>query len=156
MILYLTLIFPQVDLLGYGNNGEKVQYIKISDTPLTGSNISSIISKADWIEFSMVGAVDKNGNYLYPTAPSSSIVERYIIGNVNDKGTYNSIIINDSSPESSIAVAANSSSAGTGFSYIDSQFSVDSDCDPLLNNATEPRTNEWLQEKAMALTGMNG
>jgi len=128
------------------NNGEKVQYIKISDTPLTGSNISSIISKADWIEFSMVGAVDKNGNYLYPTAPSSSIVERYIIGNVNDKGTYNSIIINDSSPESSIAVAANTSSAGTGFSYIDSQFSVDSDCDPLLNNATEPRTNEWLQD----------
>ena len=128
------------------NNGEKVQYIKISDTPLTGSNISSIISKADWIEFSMVGAVDKNGNYLYLTAPSSSIVERYIIGNVNDKGTYNSIIINDSSPESSIAVAANTSSAGTGFSYIDSQFSVDSDCDPLLNNATEPRTNEWLQD----------
>ena len=128
------------------NNGEKVQYIKISNTPLTGSNISSTINQADWIEFSMVGAVDKNGNYLYPTAPSSSIVERYIIGNTNNKGTYNSIITNYSSPESSIAVAANSSSAGTGFSYIDSQFSIDSDCDPLLNNATEPRTNEWLQD----------
>jgi hypothetical protein len=128
------------------NNGEKVQYIKISNTPLTGSNISSTINQAEWIEFSMVGAIDKNGNYLYPTAPSSSIVERYIIGNTNNKGTYNSIITNYSSPETSIAVAANSSSAGTGFSYIDSQFSVDSDCDPLLNNATEPRTNEWLQD----------
>ena len=128
------------------NNGEKVQYIKISNTPLTGSNISSTINQADWIEFSMVGAVDKNGNYLYPTSPSSSIVERYIIANANDQGTYNSIITNYSSPETSIAVAANSSSEGTGFSYIDSQFSIDSDCDPLLNNATEPRTNEWLQD----------
>jgi hypothetical protein len=128
------------------NNGEKVQYIKISNTPLTGSNISSTINQAEWIEFSMVGAVDKNGNYLYPTAPSSSIVERYIIGNANNRGTYNSIITNYSSPETSIAVAANSSSAGTGFSYIDSQFSIDPDCDPLLNNATEPRTNEWLQD----------
>ena len=128
------------------NNGEKVQYIKISNTPLTGSNISSTINRAEWIEFSMVGAVDKNGNYLYPTSPSSSIVERYIIANANDQGTYNSIITNYSSPETSIAVAANSSSEGTGFSYIDSQFSIDSDCDPLLNNATEPRTNEWLQD----------
>jgi len=128
------------------NNGEKVQYIKISNTPLTGSNISSTINQADWIEFSMVGAVDKNGNYLYPTAPSSSIVERYIIGNTNNKGTYNSIITNYSSTETSIAVAANSSSAGTGFSYIDSQFEINQDCDPLLNNATEPRTNEWLQD----------
>jgi len=128
------------------NNGEKVQYIKISNTPLTGSNISSTINRAEWIEFSMVGAVDKNGNYLYPTSPSSSIVERYIIANANDQGTYNSIITNYSSPETSIAVAANSSSAGTGFSYIDSQLSIDPDCDPLLNNATEPRTNEWLQD----------
>jgi len=128
------------------NNGEKVQYIKISNTPLTGSNISSTINRAEWIEFSMVGAVDKNGNYLYSTSPSSSIVERYIIGNANNKGTYNSIITNYSSPETSIAVAANSSSAGTGFSYIDSQFEIDQDCDPLLNNATEPRQNEWLQD----------
>jgi hypothetical protein len=36
------------------NNGDKVQYIKISDTPLTGSNISSTINQAKWIEFSMV------------------------------------------------------------------------------------------------------
>lgn len=128
------------------NNGEKVQYIKISNTPLTGSNISSILNQADWVEFSMVGAIDKNGNYLYPTAPSSSIVERYIIGNTNNKGTYNSIITNYSSPESSIAVSANTSSAGTGFSYIDSQFSVDSDCNPLLNNAFDFRPNEWLQD----------
>ena len=128
------------------NNGEKVQYIKISDTPKTGSNISSTINKAEWIEFSMVGAVDKNGSLLYPTSPSSSIIERYIIGNANDKGTYNSIITNYSSPESSIAVAANTSSTETGFSYIDSQFEIDQDCDPLLNNATEPRPNEWLQD----------
>jgi hypothetical protein len=128
------------------NNGEKVQYIKISNTPKTGSNISSTINKAEWIEFSMLQARDKNGSLLYPTATNSAIVERYIIGNANDKGTYNSIIINDSSPETSIAVAANTSSAETGFSYIDSQFSIDSDCDPLLNNATEPRTNEWLQD----------
>lgn len=128
------------------NNGEKVQYIKISNTPLTGSNISSTLNQADWVEFSMVGAIDKNGNYLYPTAPSSSIVERYIIGNTNNKGTYNSIITNYSSPESSIAVSANTSSAGTGFSYVDSQFSVDSDCNPLLNNAFDFRPNEWLQD----------
>jgi hypothetical protein len=128
------------------NNGEKVQYIKISNTPKTGSNIGSTINQAEWIEFSMVGAVDKNGSLLYPTAPNSSIVERYIIGNANNKGTYNSIITNDSSPETSIAVAANTSSDGTGFSYIDSQFSVGQDCNPLLNNATEPRINEWLQD----------
>ena len=118
------------------NNGEKVQYIKISNTPLTGSNISSAINRAEWIEFSMVEAKDKNGNYLYPTAPNSSQVERYIINNANDQGTYNSIIINDSSPETSTAVSANTSSIGTGFTYIDQQFSINSDCDPLLNNAT--------------------
>ena len=128
------------------NNGEKVQYIKISNTPLTGSNISSIINKADWIEFSMVEAIDKNGNYLYPTAPTSPRIERYIIGNANNKGTYNSIIINDSSPETSIAVAANTASDGTGFSYLDSQFSVGQDCNPLLNNAFDFRPNEWLQD----------
>jgi hypothetical protein len=128
------------------NNGEKVQYIKISNTPLTGSNISSAINRAEWIEFSMVEAKDKNGNYLYPTTPNSSQVERYIINNANDQGTYNSIIINDSSIETSTAVSANTSSIGTGFTYIDQQFSINSDCDPLLNNATEPRTNEWLQD----------
>ena len=128
------------------NNGEKVQYIKISNTPLTGSNISSIINKADWIEFSMVEAIDKNGNYLYPTAPTSPRTERYIIGNANNKGTYNSIITNDSSPETSIAVAANTASDGTGFSYLDSQFSVTQDCNPLLNNAFDFRPNEWLQD----------
>jgi hypothetical protein len=128
------------------NNGNKVQYIKISNTPLTGSNISSAINQAEWLEFSMVEVKDKDGNYLYPTSPNSVQVERYIIDNASDKGTYNSIIINDSSPETSIAVIANSSSAETGFSYIDQQFSIDQDCDPLLNNATEPRTNEWLQD----------
>jgi hypothetical protein len=128
------------------NNGEKVQYIKISDTPLTGSNISSIISKADWIEFSMLQARDKNGNLLYPTATTTSRVERYIIGNVNDKGAYDSIIINSSSPETSIAVSADTSSAETGFSFIDQQFEIDQDCNPLLNNAVEPRINEWLQD----------
>ena len=128
------------------NNGDKVQYIKISNTPLTGSNISSTINSAEWIEFSMVEARDKDGNYLYPTAPNSAIVERYVIANANDQGTYNSIIINDSSTETSNAVTANSSSTDTGFSYIDQQFEIDQDCDPLLNNATEPRPNEWLQD----------
>jgi hypothetical protein len=128
------------------NNGEKVQYIKISNTPLTGSNISSTINRAEWIEFSMVEAIDKDGNYLYPTAPNSARVERYIIDNAADKGVYNSIITNYSSPETSTAVSANTSSAETGFSYIDQQFSIDQDCDPLLNNAVEPRPNEWLQD----------
>jgi hypothetical protein len=128
------------------SNGNKVQYIKISNTPLTGSNISSTINQAEWLEFSMVEAVDKDNNYLYPTSPNSSRVERYIIDNASDRGTYNSIIINDSSPETSIAVFANTSSTETGFSYIDQQFSVNQDCDPLLNNATEPRINEWLQD----------
>jgi hypothetical protein len=128
------------------NNGEKVQYIKISNTPATGSNIGSVINRAEWIEFSMVEAIDKNGNYLYPTSPNSARVERYVISNANDKGLYNSIIINDSSTETSTAVAANTSSAETGFSYIDQQFSIDQDCDPLLNNAVEPRPNEWLQD----------
>jgi hypothetical protein len=128
------------------NNGNKVQYIKISDTPLTGSNIDTVIKKAEWVEFSMVGAKNKDGNLLYPTSPSSSQIERYIIGNVNDKGTYNSIIINDASSETSTAVFANVEDAETGFSYIDQQFSVNQDCDPLLNNATEPRVNEWLQD----------
>jgi hypothetical protein len=128
------------------NNGEKVQYVKISNTPTTGSNIGSIINRAEWIEFSMVEAIDKNGNYLYPTSPNSARIERYIIDNANDKGLYNSIIINDSSAETSTAVSANTSSAETGFSYIDQQFSIDQDCDPLLNNAVEPRPNEWLQD----------
>jgi len=128
------------------NNGDKVQYIKISNTPLTGSNISSTINLAEWIEFSMVEAKDKTGNFIYPTSPNSSRVERYIIDNAVDIGTYNSIIINSSSPETSNAVTANTASIDTGFSYIDQQFSIDQDCDPLLNNATEPRTNEWLQD----------
>lgn len=128
------------------NNGDKVQYIKISNTPLTGSNISSTINLAEWIEFSMVGAKDKTGNFIYPTAPNTARVERYVIDNAIDIGTYNSIIINSSSPETSNAVTANTASTDTGFSYIDQQFSIDQDCDPLLNNATEPRTNEWLQD----------
>ena len=128
------------------NNGDKVQYIKISNTPLTGSNTGRILNKAEWIEFSMVEATDKNGNLLYPTSPNSARVERYVINNASDKGTYNSIIINSPSSETSTAVFANTSSAETGFSYIDQQFSIDQDCDPLLNNATEPRTNEWLQD----------
>lgn len=128
------------------NNGDKVQYIKISDTPLTGSNISSAINHAEWIEFSMVGAKDKTGNFIYPTSPNTARVERYVIDNANDKGAYNSIIINSSSPETSDAITANTASSDTGFSYIDQQSSIDQDCDPILNNATEPRTNEWLQD----------
>jgi hypothetical protein len=128
------------------NNGEKVQYVKISNTPKTGSNISSTINQAEWIEFSMVEAKDKTGNFIYPTSPNSARVERYVIDNATDIGTYNSIIINSSSPETSNAITANTSSAETGFSYIDQQFSIDQDCDPLLNNAVEPRLNEWLQD----------
>jgi hypothetical protein len=128
------------------SNGNKVQYIKISNTPTTGSNISSIINRAEWIEFSMVGAKNKEGNFLYPTSPTSARVERYVINNANDIGTYNSIIINDSSTETSTAVSADTTNSQTGFSYIDTQFSIDQDCDPILNNATEPRTNEWLQD----------
>jgi hypothetical protein len=128
------------------NNGDKVQYIKISNTPLTGSNISSAVNKAEWIEFSMVETKDKNGNYLYPTSPNLSRVERYIINNALDIGTYNSITINSSSPETSIAISASTTNAETGFTYIDQQFSINQDCDPLLNNATEPRINEWLQD----------
>ena len=128
------------------SNGNKVQYIKISNTPQIGSNISSTINRAGWIEFSMVGAKNKDGNFLYPTSPNSARVERYIIDNASDRGTYNSIAINDSSPETSVAVFADASNAETGFSYIDQQFNIDQDCDPLLNNATEPRMNEWLQD----------
>jgi hypothetical protein len=128
------------------SNGNKVQYIKISNTPQIGSNISSTINRAGWIEFSMVGAKNKDGNFLYPTSPNSARVERYIIDNASDRGTYNSIAINDSSPETSVAVFADASNAETGFSYIDQQFNIDQDCDPLLNNATEPRINEWLQD----------
>lgn len=128
------------------NNGDKVQYIKISNTPLTGSNISSVINEAEWVEFSMVEAKDKTGNFIYPTSPNTARVERYIIDNALDRGSFNSIIINSSSPETSNAVTANTASADTGFSYIDQQFSIDQDCDPILNNATEPRTNEWLQD----------
>jgi hypothetical protein len=128
------------------NNGNKVQYIKISDTPRTGSNIDTVIKKAEWIEFSMVGAKNKDGNFLYPTSPNSAQIERYVIDNTNDEGTYNSIVINDASSETSTAVFANIEDVETGFSYIDQQFSVNQDCDPLLNNATEPRINEWLQD----------
>jgi hypothetical protein len=128
------------------NNLDKVQYIKVSNTPATGSNISSIINRAEWIEFSMVGAKDKTGNFIYPTSPNTSRVERYVIDNANDKGTYNSIIINSSTPETSDAITADTTNTKTGFSYIDQQFSIDQDCDPLLNNATEPRINEWLQD----------
>jgi hypothetical protein len=128
------------------NNGDKVQYIKISNTPLTGSNISTAINKAEWIEFSMVEAKDKNGNYLYPTSSNIAQIERYIINNALDEGSFNFIVINSSSPETSIAISASTTNAETGFTYIDQQFSIDQDCDPLLNNATEPRINEWLQD----------
>jgi hypothetical protein len=128
------------------NNGDKVQYIKISNSPLTGSNISSAINKAEWVEFSMVEAKDKNGNFIYTTSPNLARVERYVIDNATDVGTYNSIIVNSSSPETSIAISASTTNAETGFTYIDQQFSIDQDCDPLLNNVTEPRLNEWLQD----------
>jgi hypothetical protein len=128
------------------NNGDKVQYIKISNSPLTGSNISSAINKAEWVEFSMVEAKDKNGNFIYTTSPNLARVERYVIDNATDVGTYNSIIVNSSSPETSIAISASTTNAETGFTYIDQQFSIDQDCDPLLNNVTEPRPNEWLQD----------
>ena len=128
------------------NNLDKVQYIKISNTPATGSNISSTINRAEWIEFSMVGAKDKTGTFIYPTSPDTARVERYVIDNANDKGAYNSIIINSSTSETSDAVTADTTNTKTGFSYIDQQFSIDQDCDPILNNATEPRINEWLQD----------
>ena len=128
------------------NNGDKVQYVKISNTPLTGSNISSAINRAEWIEFSMVEAKDKTGNFIYPSSSNTARIERYVIDNASDRGTYNSIIINSSSPETSNAITANTASTDTGFSYIDQQSNIDQDCDPLLNNATEPRTNEWLQD----------
>jgi hypothetical protein len=128
------------------NNGDKVQYIKVSNTPLTGSNISSVINRAEWIDFSMVEAVDKNGNFLYPTSPNTARLERYIIDNALDRGNYNTVVVNSSSPKSSKAVFANNLDVNTGFSYIDQQFNIDQDCNPILNNATEPRSNEWLQD----------
>ena len=97
------------------NNGDKVQYIKISNTPLTGSNISTAINKAEWIEFSMVEAKDKNGNYLYPTSSNIAQIERYIINNALDEGSFNFIVINSSSPETSIAISASTTNAETGF-----------------------------------------
>jgi hypothetical protein len=128
------------------NNGDKVQYIKISNTPLTGSNIGTAINKAKWIEFSMVESTDKDGNYLYPTSPNIAQIERYVINNALDEGLFNFVTIDSSSPETSIAISANSASSDTGFSYIDQQATIDQDCNPLLNNATEPRINEWLQD----------
>jgi len=128
------------------NNGDKVQYIKISNTPKTGSNIGSIINNAEWIEFSMVRAKDKNGNFLYPASPNSSSVERYTMYSAINNGLYSSINVNPTSAETSNAVTADTASAETGFSYIDQQFVIDQDCNPLLNNATDPRTNDWLQD----------
>ena len=128
------------------NNLDKVQYIKISNTPLTGSNIGPIIGNAEWIEFTMVQAKDKNGNFLYPASPNSASVERYSMYSAINNGLYSSINVNPFSLETSNAVTANTSSAETGFSYIDQQFVIDQDCNPLLNNATEPRINDWLQD----------
>lgn len=130
----------------FWNNGDKVQYIKISNTPLTGSNISSTINRAEWIEFSMTEAKDKTGNFIYPTSPTTARIERYVIDNANDRGTYNSIIINSPSPETSNAITSNPTGSDSGFSYIDQQYDINQNCDPLLNNATEPRINEWLQD----------
>jgi hypothetical protein len=128
------------------NNGDKVQYIKISNTPLTGSNIGTIINNAEWIEFSMVGAKDKNGNFLYPASPNSASVERYTMYSAINNGSYSSINVNPLSLETTNAVTADVTNTETGFSYIDQQFIINQDCNPLLNNATEPRVNEWLQD----------
>jgi hypothetical protein len=128
------------------NNLDKVQYIKISNTPLTGSNASSTLNKAEWIEFSMVEAKDKDGNFIHSSSPTIPRTERYVIDNANDRGSYNTIIINSSNGQTSNAVTANTASADAGFSFIDQQYSINSDCDPVLNNAVEPRKNEWLQD----------
>jgi hypothetical protein len=128
------------------NNGNKIQYIKISNTPSTGSNVSPVLNKAEWIEFSMLAAKNKDGNLLFPTSPTIPSTERYTVYSSINRGSYSSININSSSPETSTAVSANALSAETGFSYIDQQFTLNQDCNPVLNNATEPRTNDWLQD----------
>jgi hypothetical protein len=128
------------------NNGDKVQYIKISNTPVTGSSITPIVNRAGWIEFSMVEAKNKLGNFIYPTSPNTVQLERYIIDNTNKKPSYSTLVINSNSVESSEAVIANSSSVSTGFSYFDQQFNINQDCNPIVNNATEPRLNPWLQD----------
>jgi hypothetical protein len=128
------------------NNGDKVQYIKISNTPVTGSSITPIVNRAGWIEFSMIGAKNKLDNFLYPTSPNTVQLERYIINNTNEKPSYSTLIIDSTSNQTSEAITADSSNVNTGFSYFDQQFNINQDCNPIANNATEPRFNPWLQD----------
>jgi len=140
------------------SNGDKIQYIKISNTPLIGSNISLPLNRSEKIEFSMVGAKDKNDNFLYPNSSNIAQIEKYIIDRANNKGSYNTIVVNTLSIDTSKAVSADTNNANTGFVYLSQQSSIDPDCNPILNNAIEPRPNEWLQDidySVNAITPLN-
>jgi len=138
------------------NDGNKVKHIKISNTPLTGSSIDSIIGKTQWLEFAMVGAKNSSGNFLYPNSPTVSQTERYNIIGANNQNTYSILGINQKN--SSTAVDADTSSAETGFSFFDKQFLIPTNCNPLDSNVSEPRFNEWLQDvdySVNAITPLN-
>ena len=138
------------------SDGNKVKHVKISNTPLTGSSIDPIIDRTQWVEFSMLAAKDKNGNFLYPNSTTTPQIEKFNIEGVQKLTTYNALEINPNT--SSPAVSANTSSAETGFSFFDKQFLVPSSCNPLSNNVVESRTNEWLQDvdySVNAITPLN-
>lgn len=126
------------------SDGNKVKHIKISNTPLTGSSIVPLIGQTQWVEFSMVGAKNKDGNFLYPNSPTTPQPERFNIDGVSNLNTYSLLDINTIT--SSPAITADTSSVDTGFSSFDKQFLVPINCSPLANNIVEPRTNEWLQD----------
>jgi hypothetical protein len=126
------------------SDGNKVKHIKISNTPLTGSSINSLIGQTEWVEFSMVGAKNKDGNFLYPNSTTTPQSEKFNIVGANNQTTYSLLEIKQST--SSPAVTADTSSVDTGFSTFDKQFLVPTNCSPLANNVVEQRTNEWLQD----------
>ena len=84
------------------NDGSKVKYIKIHHKSTNGLSLSPYIDKTKTISFSMLGAKDGNGNFMYnPT--SSRHLEDYYLNNSTRKGNYNFLSVLQ--PPSSRAVS---------------------------------------------------
>jgi hypothetical protein len=128
------------------NNGDKVQYVKLSNTPLTGSSIVPLVKNSRWIEFSMIGAKDKDGNFLYPNSPSVPKNEQFNILGASNQISYSLLGIDSLDPNSSPAIISDTSISDTSFSYFDSQVGIPFDCNPIGNNIVESRQNEWLSD----------
>ena len=103
-------LIPSEGVAWLWNNGNKVKHIKISNLSANGNDISSFIQDSSWVDFKFSEAINSTGSYVHPSAPTDAQLERYILGNVNQYSSYNSLVVDTASPETSFAVASLNSS----------------------------------------------